>query len=80
MPSPDSNARVDFQRILLTSVILGVIFGGSLIISLTSVIHFRLAAYLAAMCAFHFFEFYLSFLLHYDDTDFQCSFKFPYVI
>jgi protein-S-isoprenylcysteine O-methyltransferase len=58
-------------RVSLTCALLGMVFGGSLVVSIVLARHTGLALYTAALCAFHFLEFYLTCRFHPTTTTYQ---------
>lgn len=59
-------------KALLTVFLLGIIAGGSLAIAL-NISHDRIALYIAALCIFHFLEYFMISLQHPSLVNYECT-------
>lgn len=60
-------------RIYLTLVILGIICGGSSILSITLPLTSRMTLYICVLSVFHGLEFFMTAIHHPDTVNYQCT-------
>jgi hypothetical protein len=71
MPATEINSNLNVSRVAMTCALLGMVFGGSFVISMALPMYMGLAFYIGALSAFHFLEFYWSLWFHPTTTTYQ---------